>query len=201
MSFEIVTKLEKKLSDFFGSPFAIALDACTHGIELCLRYQKIESITVPKRTYLSVPFLANKLNIKLEWRDEEWHDYYKVNNDLKPIYDAAVLWKENSYIPGSFMCISFQYQKHLSLGRGGVILCDNEDDAIALRKMAYDGRTPNIPWRDQDIETFGFHYYMTPETAQLGLDKFNEAIERKPKKWVITDWPDLTKMKVFKNTL
>jgi hypothetical protein len=30
----------------------------------------------------------------------------------------------------------------------------------------------NIPWRDQDIESYGYHYYMTPETAQLGLDKF-----------------------------
>jgi len=197
MSFETITKLEERLADFFGAPYVVCLDACTHGIELCLRLQKLSSISVPKRTYISVPFLANKLNINLKWRDEEWQDYYKVNEDFKPIYDAAVLWKKNSYIPGSFMCLSFQFQKHLSLGRGGAILCDNKEDAISLKKMSYDGRLPNIPWRDQDIETYGYHYYMTPETAQLGLNKFDEAIKTEPKQWVITDWPDLTKMAVF----
>jgi hypothetical protein len=40
---------------------------------------------------------------------------------------------------------------------------------------------------------------MTPETAQLGLNKLQEAINTQPKKWVVTDWPDLTKMKIFKN--
>ena len=114
------------------------------------------------------------------------------------IIDAAVLWKKDSYLPGTFMCLSFQYQKHLSLGRGGMILCDNESDALELKKMSYDGRLPNIPWREQDISTFGYHYYMTPETARLGLEKLQMAIETEPKKWVVNDWPDLTKMKIFK---
>ena len=64
--------------------------------------------------------------------------------------------------------------------------------------MSYDGRLPNIPWRDQDIDTIGFHYYMTPETAQLGLDKLDEAINTPPRKWSVTDWPDLTQMTIFK---
>ena len=197
MSFKNVTQLEEKIAEFFGAPYAICLDACTHGIELCLRYQNIDTITVPKRTYISIPFLANKLKIKLKWKDEKWQDYYKINDHHKPIYDAAVLWKRDSYIAGSFMCLSFQFQKHLSLGRGGAILCDNKEDAIALKKMSYDGRLPDVPWRDQDIESYGYHYYMTPETAQLGLDKFDEAVKNEPKKWIFTDWPDLTKMTVF----
>jgi dTDP-4-amino-4,6-dideoxygalactose transaminase len=96
------------------------------------------------------------------------------------------------------MCVSFQYQKHLSLGRGGVILLDNENDAHILKKMSYDGRLPNIPWRDQNIDCIGYHYYMTPETAQLGLDKLDEAILTEPRKWKTTDWLDLTKMEIFK---
>lgn len=198
MSFEFVHSFEKKIAEFFGAPYGIAVDSCTHGVELCLRYQSVDYISVPKRTYISIPFLANKLNIKLEWRDEEWQDYYKVNHNYRPIYDAAVLWKEGSYIPNSFMCLSFQFQKHLSLGRGGMILLDNKDDAIELKKMSYDGRFPNIPWREQDIKTFGYHYYMTPETAKLGLDKFDDAVKISPRKWVVSDWPDLTKMKIFK---
>jgi len=197
MSFEIISNFEKSISNFFGSPYAIAVDSCTHGIELCLRHTKETKINVPKRTYLSVPFLAEKMGLEREWRDEEWEDYYTLNYNEKRIIDAAVLWKKDSYIPNTFMCVSFQYQKHLSLGRGGVILLDNEDDYLTLKKMSYDGRLPNIPWRDQNIDTIGFHYYMTPETAKLGLDKLEDAINTPPRKWFVTDWPDLTEMKIF----
>ena len=63
--------------------------------------------------------------------------------------------------------------------------------------MSYDGRNPDMPWREQNIESIGYHYYMTPEIAQKGILKLNEAIKVKPKKWTISEWPDLTKMKIF----
>jgi dTDP-4-amino-4,6-dideoxygalactose transaminase len=200
MSFQSVEELEKRVSDFFGSPYAVAVDSCTHGIELCLRYTGEKKINVPKRTYLSVPFLAEKMGLEREWRDEEWEDYYTLNYGEKRIIDAAVLWKKDSYIPNTFMCLSFQYQKHLSIGRGGMILCDNQEDRDILKKMSYDGRLPNIPWRDQDIDMVGYHYYMTPESAEIGLSKLDKAIETEPRKWIYTDWPDLTEMKFFKNS-
>ena len=196
MNFNIVTEFENKVAEFFGAPYAVAVDSCTHGIELALRYTSAYRIGVPRRTYLSIPFLANKLNIELFWKDEVWVDYYFLTHN---IVDAAVLWKRDSYIPNTFMGISFQYQKHLSLGRGGILLLDNEKAAIQIKKMSYDGRLPNIPWRDQDIDCYGYHYYMTPETAQLGLDKLPAAIESTPRQWVVTDWPDLTQMAVFKH--
>lgn len=199
MNFEKVQEFENQISKFFGSIYAVAVDSCTHGIELCLRYTNTKKINVPKRTYLSVPFLAEKLGLEREWRDEVWENYYTLNEGDKKIIDAAVLWKKNSYIPNTFMCISFQYQKHLSLGRGGVILLDNELDYIILKKMSYDGRIPNEPWRSQDIDIIGYHYYMTPETAELGLIKLPEAIDTTPRKWNVFDWPDLTNMKIFKN--
>lgn len=199
MSFEVIKEFECKIAEFFGSPYAVAVDCCTHGIELCLRYQSFGHITVPRKTYISIPFLSKKLGINLEWKDEDWKDYYYLTNHdgFNPIIDAAVLWKKNSYIPGTFMCLSFQFQKHLSLGRGGMILCDNEEDYWGLKKMVYDGRHPDIPWREQNIETIGYHYYMTPETAQNGLNKLDEAIKTKPRQWSVNDWPDVSKMKVF----
>ena len=197
MNFKVVSEFESKIAKWFGAPYGVSVDCCTHGIELCLRRSNVNSITVPKRTYLSVPNLASKLGIELKWKDEEWQDYYQI--DDTNIYDAAVLWKENSYISGTFMCLSFQFQKHLSLGRGGMILTDNKEAAIELKKMTYDGRLPDIPWREQNISSIGYHYYMTPETATKGLEKLPEAIKTKPRQWIITDWPDLTKMEVFKN--
>ena len=195
MNFNTVTEFENQVAEFFGAPYAIAVDACTHGVELCLRYTNANSISVPKNTYLSIPFLFRKLNIELKWREEDWKDFYYVTDN---VIDAAVLWKKNSYISGTFMSLSFQYQKHLSLGRGGIILTDNKEAAIELKKMSYDGRLPNIPWRDQNIDTIGYHYYMTPETAQLGLDKLPKAIETEPRQWTVNDWPDLTQMEIFK---
>ena len=197
MGFEVVSDFENKVAQWFGASYGVAIDCCTHGIELCLRRQNVKEIEVPKRTYLSVPFLADKLGIELKWKDETWVNYYKIGGTN--IYDAAVLWKENSYLPGTFMCLSFQFQKHLSLGRGGMILTDNQEAAIELKKMSYDGRHPDIQWREQNITTKGYHYYMTPETATNGLKKLPEAIKTKPKQWVVTDWPDLTQMAIFKN--
>lgn len=197
MSFNTIKEFENKVAEFFGSPYAVAVDSCTHGLELSLRYTNTKKINVPKHTYISVPFLANKLGLLLEWRDEVWENYYTLNYGEKRIIDAAVLWKKNSYVPNSLMSVSFQYRKHLSLGRGGVILCDNKEDYMNLKKMTYDGRLPDIPWRDQDISTVGYHYYMTPETAQLGLEKLEEAINTEPHQWTVEDWPDLTHMSVF----
>jgi dTDP-4-amino-4,6-dideoxygalactose transaminase len=195
MSFQVITEFERNIAHYFGAPYAIAFDSCTHGIEVCLRYTNANVINVPKRTYISIPFLANKIGINLEWRDEDWQDYYYLTDN---IIDSAVLWEENSYIPNTFMGLSFQFQKHLSLGRGGIILTDNKEAAVQLKKMSYDGRLPNIPWRNQDIDTMGYHYYMTPETAKLGIEKLPKAIQTPPRKWVVSDWPDLTQMKIFK---
>tara|TARA_R110000868_G_scaffold387460_7_gene656055 strand:- start:2879 stop:3487 length:609 start_codon:yes stop_codon:yes gene_type:complete len=199
VNMDIVSEFEKKISQFYNAPYAVAVDSCTHGIELCLRLTNTTKINVPSRTYLSIPMLSKKLDIGLDWRDEVWEDYYTLNYEEKRIIDAAVLWKKDSYIPNTYMCLSFQFQKHLSLGRGGMILLDNEQDAIQLKKMSYDGRIPNIPWREQNIDTMGYHYYMTPETAKLGLDKLSKAINTNPRKWKYEDWPDLTKMNFFKS--
>ena len=198
MSFAKVTEFENKVSEFFGAPYGIAVDCCTHGVELCLRYTNAKSMSSPNRTYLSIPFLSQKLNIDLIWKNYDWEDYYYVTDK---IIDAAVLWEKNSYIPNTFMCISFQFQKHLSLGRGGIILTDDKPSAIELKKMSYDGRLPDIPWREQNISSIGYHYYMAPEIAEIGLNKLDKAINTKPKKWSVNEWPDLTKMDIFKHLI
>jgi|TARA_B100001971_G_scaffold196862_1_gene205045 dTDP-4-amino-4,6-dideoxygalactose transaminase len=196
MSFKVINDFEQKIAHWYGSPYAVAVDCCTHAVELCLRYKKIKKFTVPPNTYPSIPNLAKKIGIEFEWKEEDWKDYYYLGGTN--IIDAAVLWKKHSYIPGTLMCLSFQFQKHLSLGRGGMILLDDKEAKDELKKMSYDGRDPDIPWREQNISTIGYHYYMTPETAQRGLEKLPEAIKTKPKDWKLEEWPDLSNMDVFK---
>lgn len=194
MSFDKVRLLEIKIAEFYGAPYAVATDSCTHAIELCLRYTKSTFAESPLHTYASIPMIFMKLNIDWKFKDEQWIDYYYVTDN---IVDAAVYWKENSYIKNTFMCLSFQFKKHLGLGRGGMILCHDKDSAKVLKKMSYDGRLPNMPWAEQNIDTLGYHYYMTPETAELGLQKFPEVANNTPRAWTYLDYPDLSKMKVF----
>ena len=197
MSFEVVKEFEDRIAQYYGSPYAVAVDSCTHAIELCLRYKEVKKFTVPPNTYPSVPNLAKKIGIEFEWEEQDWKDYYYLGGTN--IIDAAVYWKSNGYVKDSLMCLSFQYQKHLSLGRGGMILCDDSESKDELKKMSYDGREPDIPWRDQNITTIGYHYYMTPETASLGLEKLPEAVKTEPRHWNIDEWPDLRGMDLFKD--
>ena len=193
---EKVAEFEKLIANFYNAPYAVAVDCCTHAIELCLRlYKPLKYVTCPKHTYLSVPMTFANLNLNWGWTDEEWEDYYYLGDTN--IIDAAVYWKKNGYIPNTKMCLSFQFKKHLNLGRGGMILLDNEADAVLLRKMRYDGRQDNIPWMEQDVDTMGYHYYMTPETAQRGIYRFASAEVTEPRKWTCQDYPDISKMKVF----
>lgn len=196
MSFDIVTQFEQEIARFFGAPHGIAVDSCTHGVELCLRYTGAEKIKVPWHTYLSIPFLADKLQIPREWRQEEWADYYYLADR---VIDAAVHWQADGYVPGTLMSLSFQYRKHLNLCRGGMILTDDPIAALILKKMSYDGRTPDRSWREQNIDMVGYHYYMTPETAQLGLDRLPAAIEKQPIRLTWKDYPNLLDNDVFRS--
>ena len=196
MSFNSVKEFEEEIAKFYGAPYAVATDCCTHAIELCLRIESSPAMTIPSNTYISIPFTMKKLGISVQWSDEQWTDYYSIGNSR--IIDAAVYWKENGYIANKLMCLSFQYKKHLGLGRGGAILLDDKDLYNKLKRMSYDGRDPDIPWTEQDISEIGYHYYMTPETAMLGLNKLTLATASLPKKWSWKDYPDLRNMTVFK---
>jgi dTDP-4-amino-4,6-dideoxygalactose transaminase len=191
-----VIEFERLIANFYNAPYAVAVDCCTHAIELCLRLTKPNNVTCPTHTYLSVPMTLKKLDINFEFVDRNWNDFYFIGNTN--IVDAAVYWQRNGYIPNTMMCLSFQFKKHLNLGRGGMILLDNYDDYVMLKKLRYDGREDDLPWAEQDIDTLGYHYYMTPETAQAGIFRFVSAEVTEPRKWSHQDYPDLSNMKVFK---
>ena len=190
-----IEKFEYDLAKYFNSPFAVSTDSCTHAIELCLRLVRPKhKITVPARTYISVPFTLIKLNLDWQFKDIDWRDYYYLAGTN--IIDAAVYFEKDSYVENSLMCLSFQHRKALSLGRGGAILCSKKQDYDLLKKMAWDGRDHNRLWKEQDIDVVGYHYYMTPETAELGSKKLKNVIP-KPRQGS-ANYPYLPEMKVFK---
>ena len=193
--FEIVRQFENRIAQFYGSRYAVSTDCCTHAIELCLRYTNAHNVTCPNRTYVSVPMTFEKLALDWSWDQNAWQDYYYIGGSN--IIDAAVYWKQDGYIPGTLMCLSFQFQKHLNLVRGGAILTNDLEQYVSLKKLSFDGRYGDQPWRDQIITSMGYHYYMPIETAKLGLEKIDAAISTPPRRWSSLDYPDLQKFPVF----
>jgi dTDP-4-amino-4,6-dideoxygalactose transaminase len=191
-----VEQFEKELAQFFNAPYAVAVDSCTHGIELCLRYLRSNNVTCPSHTYISIPFTFEKLGLEWSFDDYDWAGYYYIGNTN--VIDAATYWQRNGYVTGSYMALSFQFKKHLNLGRGGAILLENLKDYTSLKKMAHDGRIPNKLWKTQDIDTIGYHYYMTIDTAMLGLEKLPEVSNKDATMWTQNDYPYLPDMTVFK---
>lgn len=196
-AFDTVAEFERTVADYYGAPYAVATDSCTHAMELCLRLLDCNNITVPNHTYVGVPMMLMKLGLDWQWLHEPWQQYYTLGNT--PVIDAAVYWQEGGYIADSYMCLSFQYKKHLSLGRGGMILLNNAEHAETLQKMSYDGRARNQPWGDQLINILGYHYYMTPETAAIGLQKFPRVVANAPVTRSDNNYPDLIRMPIFNN--
>ena len=193
-----VVEFENKIAEFYNAPYAVAVDCCTHGLEIAIRLNNPDYLSCTKYTYISVPMTFIKLGIAWSFNEDLWSDYYYITPN---IIDAAVLWRKNSYIPNTFMVISFQHKKHLKLGRGGMILCSTKEQYNQLKALSYDGRHPGPPWMEQDIYNIGYHYYLTPEIASLGLEKLEEAISRQAKKWSWQDYPNISKMKVFNDYL
>ena len=195
---QVVDLFEKLVADFFGARFAVATDCATHSLELCLRLldQKNTLVSIPKRTYMSVPMMLEKIGQKWQFVDQKWIDFYP----LSPfnIIDAAALWKENSYRSGNFMCLSFGYKKHLPIGRGGMILLDDFTSYKLLQKLVRDGRNRELTQFEDDVTEIGYHYFMTPEDAAFGIKLFYHLKKRSAKVRSAADYFDLTTQSVFK---
>lgn len=203
---DVVDLFEKKIAHFAGSDLAVVTDSATHALELSLRYliEKNEIhlndvISIPKHTYISVPQMLRKLGFLVEWNDDEWQGYYQ----LKPlrIYDASLLFSEKMHIPNSFFCLSFQYRKHLPIGRGGAILTNDPVAYHWLKRACYDGRNPGIEWKKDSIQQMGFHYYMPPEDAARGILLMKDYLRNTTLFSALGGWadyPDLTESSFFK---
>lgn len=75
------------------------------------------------------------------------------------------------YIPSSLQCISFQYKKHLPIGRGGAILTDNVDAYNWLIKARHDGRNMYEDYGDvKNVNIVGYHCPLLPHEAIRGQE-------------------------------
>lgn len=195
--FEVVSLFENKIASFIGAPYGIAVDCCTHALELSLRYLKAQgAISIPKKTYLSVPMTVLKLGATIEWKDISWEGSYPLAP--YPVIDASVNFRPATYHQGTFHCLSFQQKKPLSIGRGGMILTDDAAAADWLRRASYDGRTRGTAWKNDKIKSIGYHYYLTPEDAARGILLFDALTAHQSRVGTYLDYPDISTFEVFR---
>jgi len=166
---DAVTLFEERLADYGGSKYAVCVDSCSHGLFLCMKYFELQNqiIEIPKHTYASPPMQIIHSGNYIRFKNIEWSGYYYLGHTR--IIDAATRFFRSMYIPGSYFCISFHHRKTLKIGRGGVILTDDEDFVKWARPMIYDGRNKNIRYENDSLKCIGYHMYMTPEEAAKGL--------------------------------
>ena len=184
--FEKILEFETRLAKFTGAPRAIMTDCCTHAIELCMRYDRVEYCAFTPFTYLSIPMLMHKLGIKYSYNQEQWTGEYQFQNTR--IWDSARRLESNMYRAGQMQCVSFGHDKPLPIGRGGAILLDDETAYQALLRMRYDGRDLTVsPWVKQQEFQVGYHYRPTIEEAQRGLELLSQYQSQPPREVVYPD--------------
>ena len=178
----VVRQFEKTIAKYCGAKYGVAVESCSAALFLCCVYLKVKEVTVPSKTYFSVPCSIIHSGGKIRFVDEEWSGAYQLKP--YPIWDSAARFKRKMYVDGSFYCISFQSSKLIPIGRGGMILTDNKKAANWFRKMRNDGRREILKEKD-NVTLVGWNFYMTPQQAAQGLDLFYWRIFGKE------DLPDL----------
>lgn len=187
--FEKILEFETALSQFTGAPYVVMTDCCTHAVELCLRYDRVEFCAFSPFTYLSIPMLMHKLGIRYQYEvgdPAQWVGEYRFRKTR--IWDSARRLESNMYRPGQIQCVSFGHDKPLAIGRGGAMLLDDELAYQALLAMRYDGRDLTIsPWAEQKEFRIGYHYRPTTEEAERGLHLLRQYTSQPPRQVVYPD--------------
>ncbi len=202
---DIIDIFEKKVAKFAGSKYAIAVNSASSGIFLCLKhYQNTygnqkdfpTTITVPSRTYISVPMTVINAGFKVKFEDIKWKGIY----DLEPfnLVDGATRWTKNMYVgDGALQVVSFQIKKRVPIGVGGMILTDNKKEYEWLKLASHDGRNMNVHYGDDEFAVIGWHMNMIPEDAARGILLMDSLPEVNEDVYGWENYYDISKRKVF----
>lgn len=203
--YKITEDFEKALSDYTGAPYVVTVDNASNALFLALKYEKIEGkeITIPSRTYPSVPceIIHAGGTVKFKKIKEKT---IKGAYQLEPtnVWDSALRFTDDMYIPGSHMCISFTGPyKHFKLSKGGAILTDNEEAYFWFKRARYSGRR-ECSYHEDHFDMLGWNFYMMPELAARGLLMINQFYkDGKPisNEDLELPYPDLSKFSIYTN--
>jgi dTDP-4-amino-4,6-dideoxygalactose transaminase len=204
--YKIINEFEEKVAEYAGCKYCVAVDSCTNAIFLCCKYIGVEVVIIPKFTYPSIPCAIINAGGNVQFSDHEWSEFYRL--EPYPVYDAAHMFQRDMYktspytlcggdadlYPHAFMCISFSTTKPINIGKGGMILT-NDDKAIEwFRQARYFGRH-ETPLMKDEFKMIGWNMYMMPEQAARGLLLMLNVEDKNhtPK----TKYPDLSQFGIY----
>lgn len=191
-TYKVIKEFEKEMATYSGSKYAVAIDNCTNALFLCCRYLKVKEVTIPARTYVSVPCSIINAGGAVAFKDSEWTDRYW----LEPynIVDSALCFYRNMYIPDSYYCVSFSDSKPINIGKGGMILTDDKESVEWFKIARYMGRH-EVSHETDEYSMVGWNMYMTPSQAARGLVLLSKAKD----KYIINkpNFQDLSKYQMY----
>jgi dTDP-4-amino-4,6-dideoxygalactose transaminase len=203
-------EFENALSDYTGAPYVVALDNMSNALFLALYYEKnitktikSEKIGIPSRTYPSVPCEIIHAGLKVNFKKVESNTIKGAYNlEGSNVWDSALRFTADMYIPNSHMCISFTGPyKHFKLSKGGAILTDSLEAYHWFKRARYSGRR-ECSYHDDYFDMLGWNFYMMPELAARGLLLMNQFYNldgtKKHNQDLELPYPDLSKFEVYK---
>ena len=208
--YKITEEFEKALADYTGAPYVVTLDNMSNALFLGLYYEKnivknikTESVSIPSRTYPSVPCEIIHAGLKVSFEHVESNTIkgaYNLKNSN--VWDSALRFTSDMYIPGSHMCVSFTGPyKHFKLSKGGAILTDSLEAYHWFKRARYSGRR-ECSYHDDYFDMLGWNFYMMPELAARGLLLMNQFYNfdgtKKHNDDLELPYPDLSKFKIYK---
>ena len=208
----ITQTFEEELAKYTGAKYVVTLDNMSNALFLALYYENHikgrceKTISIPNRTYPSVPCEIIHVGLKVEFTTVEGETisgaYQLVGSR---VWDSALRFTYEMYIPETHMCVSFTGPyKHLKLGKGGAILTDCEEAYKWFKKARFSGRDEcSYHVDDFDLNpVVGWNFYMMPEIAARGLllitQFYNQDGTPKHNEDLELPYPDLSKFEVYK---
>lgn len=201
--YRITEEFEQMLCDYTGAKYAVTLDNMSNALFLALMYENVKGmeITIPARTYPSVPCEIIHAGAMVNFEPVEGNTI-KGAYQLYPtnVWDSALRFTADMYIPGSHMCVSFTGPyKHFKLSKGGAILTDNEEAYKWFKRSRYSGRN-ECSYHEDNLDMLGWNFYMMPELAARGvlmMAQFYVNGQKKHNEDLELPYPDLSQFKVY----
>ena len=195
---DYVKIFESKVANYAGSKYAIAMDNCTNALFLCLKYLGFKGkITIPAKTYVSVPFSIMHADCEPIFVDKEWSGTYFL--EPTNIVDGATRFTKGMYVPGSFHCLSFHLKKVLKIGKGGMILTDDKEAYDWFQSASKIGRHVDRLYKNDYFDIVGWNMFMPPEQAAKGILMFEQLPDVNADCGGSHTYHDLRKHKIFEN--
>jgi dTDP-4-amino-4,6-dideoxygalactose transaminase len=205
---KITEDFEKQLAEYTGAKYVVCVDNQSNALFLALYYEhKVKQntsdiITIPSRTYPSVPCEIIHAGLKVGWKSVEGNTIkgaYQLEGSN--VWDSALRFTADMYIPNTHMCLSFTGPyKHFKLSKGGAILTDDLHAYLWFKRARFSGRR-ECSYHDDHFDMLGWNFYMMPELAARGIllmsQFYTPSGEKKHQEDLELPYPDLSKFEVY----